>query len=223
MRRRSSGIAVVNRNRSASTRESVDRDDTPLARLHHDRRSFVAIVGLMRIASGPWLAPIRSILPQNPRVAGSPALWSYVAYKSGSEPGVYAGVWYLVRSDGRVFVFSFGSTTLATRSISWPPWRRRLTRWSCSPKCTDTRLAQRKATALRRTAELTPQRRLHRPSRGLLASPRTDARSNVPRAESYSSFGLLPRLASFRFVVKRCARGAGPVDSRTTSSAETRC
>jgi hypothetical protein len=65
--------------------------------------------------------PLDSAPEPTPRVAGSPALWSYVAYKSGSEPGVYGGVWYLVRSDGRVFVFSFGSTTLATRSISWPP------------------------------------------------------------------------------------------------------
>jgi hypothetical protein len=78
-----------------------------LALIHHDdRRSFVAMVGLMRIASRPRLAPIRSILAQNPRVVGNPALWSYVAYKGGSEPGGYAFV-QVPSTDGRVFVFSF--------------------------------------------------------------------------------------------------------------------
>lgn len=65
-----------------------------------------AMVGLMRLARSPRLAPIRLILAKNPGLAVDPADWRYVAYKGGSEPGVRALAWYLERRDGRTLVLA---------------------------------------------------------------------------------------------------------------------
>lgn len=56
----------------------------------------------------PALAPIREILTINPGVPYDDKIWTSVAFKGGSEVGVVAFSWLLVRNDGRRFTFSCG-------------------------------------------------------------------------------------------------------------------
>jgi hypothetical protein len=58
---------------------------------------------LWDMGSRPALEQLRTILTQNPGVVAEPGLWSEVAYKGGSEPGLIAMAWLTVRPDGRVF------------------------------------------------------------------------------------------------------------------------
>lgn len=49
------------------------------------------------------LEPVREILTENPGMGADPGLWDQIAFKGGSEPGVFAVAWLAVRPDGRVF------------------------------------------------------------------------------------------------------------------------
>ncbi|MGD0981494.1 MAG: serine hydrolase [Solirubrobacteraceae bacterium] len=61
----------------------------------------------LEVESGrPGLSPIRQILAINPGIGFNRAVWPYVGYKGGSEPGVLSTTWYLRRRDGRTFVLS---------------------------------------------------------------------------------------------------------------------
>jgi beta-lactamase class A len=58
----------------------------------------------------------RAILTKNPGVAPAPGLWTDVAFKGGSEPGLVAVAWLMHRPDGRSFFFA-GSVVNAKQTI----------------------------------------------------------------------------------------------------------
>jgi hypothetical protein len=64
------------------------------------------MASLMNFATRPGLEPVRDILSLNPGLALDPSVWTYAAFKGGSEPGVLSGTWLLERTDGRAFVFT---------------------------------------------------------------------------------------------------------------------
>jgi beta-lactamase class A len=64
-----------------------------------------AISTLVARSAAPNLAPLKAIL-MNPASLTNPSPWSYVAYKGGSEPGVFSQTWYLQRRDGARFTVS---------------------------------------------------------------------------------------------------------------------
>ena len=49
---------------------------------------------------------VQEILTINPGVAPEPGVWSDVAFKGGSEPGLIAATWLTTDADGRVFVYA---------------------------------------------------------------------------------------------------------------------
>lgn len=62
------------------------------------------LVYLDQLASTPGLEPIADILSINPGVELDDTTWTHARFKGGSEPGVLALAWWLVRDDGRRFV-----------------------------------------------------------------------------------------------------------------------
>jgi beta-lactamase class A len=52
------------------------------------------------------LEPIREILTENPGMAADPELWDAIAFKGGSEPGLFAVAWLMERPDGRTFTLT---------------------------------------------------------------------------------------------------------------------
>jgi beta-lactamase class A len=67
-----------------------------------------AMSSLKALSEQPGLEPVRSILAINPGVPFDPAVWTYIGYKGGSEPGVLNLTWLLQRADGRWFVVTAG-------------------------------------------------------------------------------------------------------------------
>ena len=65
-----------------------------------------AISALVARSAQPGLAPLKTILALNPGFAVDRSDWPYVAYKGGSEPGVFSQTWYLERHDGARFTVS---------------------------------------------------------------------------------------------------------------------
>jgi beta-lactamase class A len=65
-----------------------------------------AISALVARSAEPKLAPLKTILALNPGFAVDRSVWPYVAYKGGSEPGVFSQTWYLERHDGTRFTVS---------------------------------------------------------------------------------------------------------------------
>jgi beta-lactamase class A len=65
-----------------------------------------AISALIARSETPKLSPIRAILAMNPGLALDRSVWTYVAFKGGSEPGVLSMTWYLERHDGAHFTVS---------------------------------------------------------------------------------------------------------------------
>ncbi len=51
-------------------------------------------------------ADVRDILTVNPGVAPKPGVWRTVAFKGGSEPGLFAANWLAIDDGGRMFVLS---------------------------------------------------------------------------------------------------------------------
>jgi beta-lactamase class A len=65
-----------------------------------------AISTLVARSAKPRLAPLKTILALNPGFTVDRSVWPYVAYKGGSEPGVFSQSWYLERHDGAEFTVS---------------------------------------------------------------------------------------------------------------------
>jgi hypothetical protein len=65
-----------------------------------------AIGRLVARSETPRLAPLKTILALNPGLVLPRAVWHYVAFKGGSEPGVVSMTWYLERRDGARFTVS---------------------------------------------------------------------------------------------------------------------
>ncbi len=69
-----------------------------------------AQVYLARQGRQPALAAVSAVLSKNPGVPLDRSKWPHVAFKGGSEPGVVAVSWYLVRADGRAFVLALSAS-----------------------------------------------------------------------------------------------------------------
>lgn len=67
-----------------------------------------AIAWLWARSAEPGLEPIAQILTINSGVTYDESIWKQVAFKGGSELGVLALCWLLVRSDGRTFTLTCG-------------------------------------------------------------------------------------------------------------------
>jgi beta-lactamase class A len=65
-----------------------------------------AISTLVTRSTEPRLAPLKTILGLNPGFTVDRSVWPYIAYKGGSEPGVFSQTWYLERHDGTHFTVS---------------------------------------------------------------------------------------------------------------------
>jgi beta-lactamase class A len=65
-----------------------------------------AISALVARSAERRLAPLKTILALNPGFAVDRSVWLFVAYKGGSEPGVFSQTWYLERDDGARFIVS---------------------------------------------------------------------------------------------------------------------
>jgi len=63
---------------------------------------------LHRLEQIDGLVPLGHALRINPGIPFSSDVWTGVAYKGGSEPGVLNMTWMVQRDDGRRFVLSFG-------------------------------------------------------------------------------------------------------------------
>jgi len=63
---------------------------------------------LHRLEQLPGMEPLRAMLRINPGLQFDPDMWTSVAYKGGSEPGVLNMTWLLERKDGRWFTVSIG-------------------------------------------------------------------------------------------------------------------
>lgn len=61
---------------------------------------------LYQAATRPGLEPIESVMTTNPGVPFDPDVWTSVAFKGGSEPGVMSLSWLLQRADGERFTFA---------------------------------------------------------------------------------------------------------------------
>ncbi|MCC6320075.1 MAG: serine hydrolase [Phycisphaerales bacterium] len=72
---------------------------TDLARLFAD---------LHRLELQPDNAPLAKALRLNPGIPFDKKVWTKVAFKGGSEPGVLNLTWMLERADGRLFILTFG-------------------------------------------------------------------------------------------------------------------
>ena len=65
-----------------------------------------ALMWLRDAWARPGLEPVKDIMMANLGVPFDRDIWSQVAFKGGSEPGVLAFAWLLERSDGEVFTFA---------------------------------------------------------------------------------------------------------------------
>ena len=65
-----------------------------------------ALLWLRDAWARPGLEPVKDIMMANLGVPFDRDIWSQVAFKGGSEPGVLALAWLLERSDGEVFTFA---------------------------------------------------------------------------------------------------------------------
>ena len=65
-----------------------------------------ALLSLRDAWARPGLEPVKDIMMANLGVPFDRDIWSQVAFKGGSEPGVLALAWLLERSDGEVFTFA---------------------------------------------------------------------------------------------------------------------
>ena len=65
-----------------------------------------ALLWLRDAWARPGLEPVKDIMMANLGVPFDRDIWSQVAFKGGSEPGVLAFAWLLERSDGEVFTFA---------------------------------------------------------------------------------------------------------------------
>ncbi|MEZ4498039.1 MAG: serine hydrolase [Thermomicrobiales bacterium] len=65
-----------------------------------------ALLWLRDAWARPGLEPVKDIMMANLGVPFDRDIWSQVAFKGGSEPGVLALGWLLERSDGEVFTFA---------------------------------------------------------------------------------------------------------------------
>jgi beta-lactamase class A len=61
---------------------------------------------LLAKSEEPALSPLREILSLNPGVQLDPKVWTYVAFKGGSEVGVLTTTWYLTAASKRSYVVS---------------------------------------------------------------------------------------------------------------------
>ena len=65
-----------------------------------------AMLYLHKAANQPGFEPIADVLSINPGLPFDTAMWPYVGFKGGSEPGVLSLTWLLRRKDDRWFVAS---------------------------------------------------------------------------------------------------------------------
>lgn len=63
------------------------------------------LTGLIARSSTPDTSEVRDILSINPGIAHDAAIWTYVGFKGGSEPGVLNLAWYLEAADGRAYTY----------------------------------------------------------------------------------------------------------------------
>jgi beta-lactamase class A len=70
---------------------------------------FASPMDICRVLSGlVEVDESREILAMNPGLPDGAAMWSYIGFKGGSEPGVLAASWYVETSDGGSFVVAGG-------------------------------------------------------------------------------------------------------------------
>ncbi len=65
------------------------------------------LLGLYELGQDPRLRPTLEILTLADQIGVDRERFPYVGFKGGSEIGVFAGNWLLVRNDGRRFVMTF--------------------------------------------------------------------------------------------------------------------
>ena len=73
-----------------------------------------ALLWLRDAWARPGLEPVKDIMMANLGVPFDRDIWSQVAFKGGSEPGVLALGWLLERSDGEVFTFALAVNDTTT-------------------------------------------------------------------------------------------------------------
>ena len=73
-----------------------------------------ALLSLRDAWARPGLEPVKDIMMANLGVPFDRDIWSQVAFKGGSEPGVLALAWLLERSDGEVFTFALAVNDTTT-------------------------------------------------------------------------------------------------------------
>ena len=73
-----------------------------------------ALLWLRDAWARPGLEPVKDIMMANLGVPFDRDIWSQVAFKGGSEPGVLALAWLLERSDGEVFTFALAVNDTTT-------------------------------------------------------------------------------------------------------------
>jgi len=98
-------------------RHNEDIEDLPdqVAPLRIDTAEWFAdrfdmcrvLLGLHDLAQNPRLRPVLEVLTLADQIGVDRERFPYVGFKGGSEIGVFAGNWLLVRDDGRRFVMSF--------------------------------------------------------------------------------------------------------------------
>lgn len=67
-----------------------------------------AFMRLRQLEQDPRNEPLGRIMRKNPGLALDKSVWTSVAFKGGSEPGVLNMTWLLQRDDGRWYIFSVG-------------------------------------------------------------------------------------------------------------------
>lgn len=77
-----------------------------------------AHVALQQKAATPSGEPVRGILSANPGLQFDPEVFTYVAFKGGSAPGVLAGSWLLERADGERFVITLQASSLDPADVT---------------------------------------------------------------------------------------------------------
>ena len=73
-----------------------------------------ALLSLRDAWARPGLEPVKDIMMANLGLPFDRDIWSLVAFKGGSEPGVLALGWLLERSDGEVFTFALAVNDTTT-------------------------------------------------------------------------------------------------------------
>jgi beta-lactamase class A len=77
-----------------------------------------AHLALQQKAVTPAGEPLRAILSANPGLEFDPEVFTYVAFKGGSAPGVLAGSWLLERADGERFVITLQASSLDPADVA---------------------------------------------------------------------------------------------------------